>query len=132
MLDNGEVLMDNNSVVNDNEEVAINNICGLDLHNNKTLFSESEKIRILLCLTIPPLKFDQVEINETQDPLKSWRLSEATRELLRGYGYNTIEHLEALVSTDIDEIFMKLDFSFFGERSLLKKRLFEWKEARVS
>lgn len=140
LVDNCEVLLDDN--VGDNSEVLVD--CNVlnnaqivesnnSVFNNDTVTLDgSGKVGILSCVVIPPLNFDNEELQKTQHLLISWGLSLATCELLKAYGYNTLTHLEAMEPSDIDEIFLKLDFKFFGERSLLKKRLFEWKDSRVS
>ena len=76
--------------------------------------------------------FDDLEIKETQDIFKSWKLKDVTINVLREFGINSKDCIEALSNDNIDEMFGKVDRSFYGQRFILKQKLNEWKKEKVS
>lgn len=95
---------------------------------------EDNDVEILegnFCL-VSSVHFDSAEISEAQTIFKSWGLKDETCAVLKEYGYNSIACIESMSNEDINEIFSKLDKSFFGQRSIIKQKLGELKKERVS
>ena len=67
-----------------------------------------------------------------QGILKSWGLQTTTCSILKAHGYNTVNHLESLTIDDVKQIFSKYGMEFSAERSLLVRKVEEWKDQRVS
>lgn len=93
---------------------------------------ESENSDTINIITVPSLTFDVDEVNKCGELFQSWGLADATRVLLKLHGYVTLNHLKSIELEDINEVFLKLGFEYWGEKSVFKENLKKWRIEIVS